>query len=144
MNGAVVVDASLVVKWLVPEVNSDKADTLARSWAQSGVRTVAPFLMPVEVTNALYQRVVRGEASIATAIAGLERLLDSGIELQEQYETHVRAIELAYQLRQGAAYDAHYLALAELLDCELWTADERFYRVASGGFPRVKWLGAFT
>lgn len=38
----------------------------------------------------------------------------------------------------------HYLALAEALDCELWTADERFYRAASSGHTRVRWIGSFT
>ncbi len=37
----------------------------------------------------------------------------------------------ASQLKQNAAYDAHYLALAESFGCELWTADERFYRAAT-------------
>lgn len=47
---------------------------------------------------------------------------------------------MADQLRQDAAYDAHYLALAETLNCDLWTADERFYRAASATFKFVKWL----
>ncbi|MFQ5875541.1 MAG: type II toxin-antitoxin system VapC family toxin, partial [Dehalococcoidia bacterium] len=141
MNGSVVVDASLAVKWLVNEVHTEKAFALARSWAQSDVQPVAPYLMPVEVSNALHRRVVRGDVSLEAATRLLDGLLDAGIELREPAGLHRRAIELAAQLRHDAAYDAHYLALAESLDCELWTADEQFYRSAIQYFSRIHWVG---
>ena len=46
-------------------------------------------------------------------------------------------------MRQGAVYDSHYLALAETLGCDLWTADERFYRAVSPVAPNVRWVGEF-
>lgn len=143
MSGSVVIDASVAIKWLVSEVHSEKAYALARSWAQAGTQPVAPYLMPVEVANALHRRVVGKEVSVAAAVRLLDVLLASGIELREPRSIHSMALELADRLRQGAAYDAHYLALAETLDCEFWTADERFYRAATAFSPRVKWLGAF-
>jgi predicted nucleic acid-binding protein len=36
-----------------------------------------------------------------------------------------------------AAYDAHYLALAEREQCEFWTADTRFLRAIDGKLPWV-------
>lgn len=75
--------------------------------------------------------------STAQAVRLIEALLASGLDLYETSGLHGRALELASELGQGAAYDAHYLALAEALDCELWTADERFRRAASPGFPFV-------
>ena len=56
MNGIVIVDASLAFKWLVREEHSDEARAISRSWASEGIRTAAPHLMPVEVTNALHRR----------------------------------------------------------------------------------------
>ncbi|MBI4299241.1 MAG: type II toxin-antitoxin system VapC family toxin [Chloroflexi bacterium] len=143
MNGQVIVDASLAAKWLVNEVHSEKALALALSWARVGVQPVAPYLMPVEVANALYQRVVRAQMSLDAAIRLLEALVESGIQLREPSGLHRRSIELAAQLHQDAAYDSHYLALAEQLDCDLWTADERFYRAARPVHGRMKWLGDF-
>lgn len=87
--------------------------------------------MPVEVANALHRRVVRKEVSVAAAVRLLDGLLASGIELREPRSLHSRALELADQLWQDAAYDADYLALANTMDCELWTADERFYRAVT-------------
>ena len=141
MNGVVVVDASLAIKWLVSEENSDKARASSRSWANAGTQAAAPYLMPVEVTNALHRRVVRGELTVEDAIRLLEYLLASGIELRDEPGLQVRALQLASRLRQGAVYDAHYLALAETLGCDFWTADQRFYRAAVSVTQNVRWIG---
>jgi len=37
--------------------------------------------------------------------------------------------------------DAQYLALAEQLSCEFWTADERMFNVMNAKFPGIRWLG---
>lgn len=141
MNGSVVIDASLAVKWLVNEVHTDRAFALARAWARAGTQPVAPYLMPVEVANALYRRALRGDISVVAATTLLDGLLNAGIELREPRGLHRRAMELAAQLHQEATYDAHYLSLADIMGCELWTADERFYRAASPSFKLVKWIG---
>ena len=136
-------DASLASKWLVSEENSDKARALSRFWASEGIQAAAPYLMPVEVTNALHRRVLRGELPVEDAIRLLEHLLASGIELRDEPDLHTRALQLASQLRQGAVYDAQYLALADILGCEFWTADERFYRAAALVNESVHWIGEF-
>ena len=144
MSGFVVVDASLAFKWLVSEDNSDKARAISRSWANEGIQAAAPYLMPVEVTNVLHRRVARGELSVEDALRLLEHLLASGIELRDEPGLHSRALELAGQLRQGAVYDAHYLALADILGCDYWTADERFYRATVLVSQNVRWIGEFA
>ena len=141
MNGFVVVDASLAFKWLVPEKDSDKARELARLWDSSGTQPVAPHLMPVEVANGLHRRVIRDELTLQDATRLIEYLLGTGISLRETPELHSRALKLAHTLHQDAVYDAHYLALAETLGCELWTADVRFYRASSLRVGNVRWLG---
>ena len=100
--------------------------------------------MPVEVANALHRRIVRGEIGVHDGVRLIEGLLSSGLELYETPHLHSRALELASRLNQGAIYDALYLALAETLDCELWTADERFYHAASPVTDSVRWLGEFV
>jgi tetratricopeptide (TPR) repeat protein len=42
-----------------------------------------------------------------------------------------------------AAYDAAYLALAEVEKCDLWTGDRAFYQAVKGESPRVKWIGDY-
>jgi predicted nucleic acid-binding protein len=41
-----------------------------------------------------------------------------------------RAFNLTMQLKRAAAYDSYYLALAESLKCDLWTADKKLYQAA--------------
>ena len=144
VNGSVVVDASLVVKWLVEEDDSDKADTVLRSWVVQGITRIAPYLMPFEVANALHRRVLRGEIGIDDSTRMIAWLLESSLELHQPPSLHVRALQLASRLNQSAAYDAHYLALAEEFGCELWTADQRFYRAVGPHVHNVRWLGEFT
>ena len=46
------------------------------------------------------------------------------------------AVEIAITLKRQNAYDASYLALAEMLGAEVWTMDGPLYRNASAkGFP---------
>ena len=141
MSGLVVVDASLAFKWLVEEEHSDKAHAVLLSWDTQNIGLAAPHFMPVEVTNALHRRVLRGDLTAEAASDLIKGLLSSRLELHETPLMHARALELASRLRQGAVYDSLYLALAEALNCELWTADEKFYRAASPIADNVRWLG---
>jgi len=50
---------------------------------------------------------------------------------------------LATHFNRPTAYDAHYLALAEMLGCEFWTADRRLYNAVKEELPWVKWLSDF-
>ena len=137
-----VVDASLAVKWLVDEEDSDKALALFTSWGELGVQIEAPHLMLAETANALHRKVVEGQLALHIATSSLENLRALGIKFHDPENIHAGAVRLAGQLGQGAVYDSVYLALAEYLDCELWTADRRFYRAARGAFPdRIRWIG---
>lgn len=40
---------------------------------------------------------------------------------------HREALGVSVRFNIKAAYDAHYLALADHLKCDLWTADKRLY-----------------
>ncbi len=141
MTAAVVVDASIAIKWLVEEDHSGEADQLLIAWDRDNTRVTAPHLLPTEVANGLYQRVRRGHISLASAVQLEAAFLEKDIALVQSAHIHLRAMRIASALAQNAVYDAHYLALAEALDCELWTADQRFYQAAADGFSRVHFVG---
>ena len=67
----------------------------------------------------------------------LRAALSLPIRVHNEADLLLRALELARQLSLPAAYDAHYLALAEWLGGEYWTADGRLFRAAQPSFPWV-------
>ena len=58
-----VVDASVALKWFLPEPHEECAARLRRAGSELG----APDLLHVEVANALWKRVRRGELTAARA-----------------------------------------------------------------------------
>lgn len=54
----VCVDASLAVKLVVAEADSDKADALFDRWADDGNQLIAPVFFEVETDSILRQKVV--------------------------------------------------------------------------------------
>jgi predicted nucleic acid-binding protein len=55
-----------------------------------------------------------------------------------------RAVELGLQFGWKHPYDAFYLALGELLDCQVWTADRKFHGDAAPTHPRLNILSDFS
>jgi len=136
----VVVDASVAIKWVVPEEDSVQALQLRSRWLDNRETLIAPGLFAAEVTNVLYQKVRRGSLNIALAQDAADTLLPA-IALADDTSSSRRALEMSASLGVGATYDCMYLTLAESEDCEFWTADRRFVRMAQSSFPRVRWLG---
>ena len=141
MNGFVVVDASLAVKWLVEENDSDRADRILETWESQDIRVAAPKSDALRGDQRSTPQGGAGRPHRRTAADLIDNLFFSRLELHETQHLHRGALELASRLGQGAAYDSHYLALAETLGCELWTADEKFFRAARGAATAVRWIG---
>lgn len=137
----VVVDASFAAMWAIPEPYSPRALALADRWARNATSLLAPCLLVPEVANALYKRVVRRELTLVEAQRALDVVLGFAIEIREEPGLAHQALEWASRLRQPAAYDTQYLALAELNGCEYWTGDQRFFRAAHPAAPWVRWVG---
>ena len=137
---AVVVDASLAVKWLVPEEDSDLALRLAHSWVAEGIQRVAHRWFPVEVASALYKRVQRGELTPNGAADLVDDLSAYEVILYDRTPVHHRALRIAAELQQRWIYDSFYLALAIELDYPFWTADRNFYQAAVQNYPKIHYI----
>ena len=118
----VVVDASVAIKWFVPEICADAARRLLRE----GITLLAPDLIWAEAANALWRKWRDKELS-AKAVQGI--LTDF-----RRYPLRIYSGEslydVAWPVAQGSGrtfYDSLYLALALSDGCLLVTADLRFY-----------------
>src|SRR5438094_844573 len=119
------VDASLAVKWILREERTELARALYRASLRSNEEIIAPPLLPIEVTNILRQRMrAQDELSLEDANALLDAFLALPITFHSPPGLHQRALALAVGFGLPAAYDAHYVALAEHFGCDLWTDDQ--------------------
>jgi predicted nucleic acid-binding protein len=140
----VCIDASIAVKVVVTEPDSDKADALFDEWANDGTRLIAPAFFDVEIDSILRQKVVlRQELIPEQAETAWTKLQNMPIEQLSLRGQRRRAWEIAVNLGLATVYDATYLALAELRRCEFWTADERLLNRVKGTLSFVKWLGDY-
>jgi predicted nucleic acid-binding protein len=128
----VCVDASVAVKWALDEDGSRRARELLGDLLETGHSLAVPLHFGSEVANAIYRKQRRGLIPVDHA----ERLLAAFLNLQiNAFGTRplvTRAFEISVQSDAGAIYDAYYIALAEMLDCDLWTADEALAQAGSG------------
>ncbi len=121
-----VVDASVVLKWFVPEIHSEAARRLLAAAHQY----LAPDLLFPEVGNAIWKKVRRGEL---TAEEGQRLAADISTIAVETVSTRGLMIDAhALAITTGlTVYDAMYLALAVRLKTELITADDKLGRIVA-------------
>jgi predicted nucleic acid-binding protein len=138
---ALVVDASVAVKWLVPESHADAAlRALRRTYS-----LLAPDLIWPEVGNALWKKSQRGEL---TAHRLVELFQDLGRAPMEIFPTRtLAAAAMMLGLRYNRTfYDSLYLALAHQRRCSFVTADRRLYNAlaATPLGERLLWVEELT
>ena len=115
MDGLLVVDASVVVKWFVNEEGSDTAKILRDGDHQF----FAPQLMAVEVGNTLWNKSRRGELKPLEA----EALASNISALTVNWTADATRLALALDC---SVFDCIYLALAHRVGAKLITEDKRF------------------
>jgi predicted nucleic acid-binding protein len=135
------VDASLAIKWVLSEESSELAEALYAANRAQGV--IAPALMPAEVTNAIRRQVARDMMEHSAAEAALTGFQRFRVQLAEDNHIHMEALRLSHRFNRPAAYDMHYVALAEIADCDLWTADQRLLNALGGRLPFVRSLSSY-
>ena len=109
-----------------------------KQWIADEVSLVSPSLLFYELTNALYHQQRNKVLSPETIWKTLELSLDLPITLVNEKNLHLKARELAMRLNLPVTYDAHYLALAEWMEVDRWTADVRLVNTLKPF--KVKWV----
>jgi predicted nucleic acid-binding protein len=135
------VDSSVAVKWSFVEEHSRQARALLRAALEQSEPIIAPPLLPSEVANVIRQRIRQGQLDRAAARAVLAQFLAIPISLQAPATLYESALVLADEYNLPAVYDAHYVALAEMLGAVFWTADQRLLRALGRQLSFVRWIG---
>ena len=139
----IVVDASVVIKWLIPEDDQPKALQIRDLYQEARMNVIAPGLLTAEIGNVLWKRVRSGLLASAHADKALFRFQQDTPLLRDSQLINATALRLAV-LHNRTFYDSLYLAVAIHHHCDLVTADEKFVRAMEPAFPAVRLLKSYV
>lgn len=140
-NSPICLDANVIIQALVNPQNAPVQQKW-RQWSAAQQHFVAPSLQRYEVTNVLHRYQYSGHLSVNFVERVLQAFLALPIAYADTDGDYQRAMELARQFHRPAAYDTHYLALAERLGVEFWTADQRLASAVRSVLPWVHVVGS--
>lgn len=139
---AVCVDASVPLAFLLNDDEWAGAERRWSDWLRRKEDIVSPPLFQPEVTSAIRRRVFLGALPADAGESALNLSLGWPVRLWPGSPTlQLRAYEFAARFNRPRAYDAQYLAVADMLGCELWTADRRLFNAVHHHLPWVHWIG---
>lgn len=132
----IVVDASVVLAAYFPDESTLQAQRLMEDYALGRVNLWAPRLLVLELINACL--VARNRNRID------DRLLDdlaaqlAALDIQwVTVEENVRQVFSLSKEHGLTAYDAAYIAAAQMKECKLITGDRRLYNTVKGDLSFV-------
>lgn len=134
-----VVDASVVVKWVLNEPDRPAALELLRQYQDLRVSLLAPHLLLYETGSVLWKHARRGTLRHAQATEAFDHLLRNAPELIDSPAIATSGVHLALAHR-ATVYDCLYLALALDQQCDLVTADRKFFLAVRRAYPSVRLL----
>lgn len=119
-----VVDASVGIKLFLDEDGSEAVRDLFECLVGSGDCLFVPDLFYIECANILWKRVMRGEYPADLAAGHISDMKDLALPSTPTIDLIEPALDIACE-RKITAYDACYVALSQIKQVPLLTADER-------------------
>ncbi|MEK7082156.1 MAG: type II toxin-antitoxin system VapC family toxin [Patescibacteria group bacterium] len=124
----VVLDASVILKWLLDEEGSADALRIRDCHMRGEERIIVPSLLFYEVANVIRYRTELSDEEILNLLEILKDLELSVVHLAfSEFEETI----LYGRAKHISVYDAAYVILAKNLGCELVTADQQLGKAAS-------------
>jgi predicted nucleic acid-binding protein len=127
-----ILDASVGLKWVLAETDSDKAQRLRDDFRNSIRELRAPDIFAVECAHALTKGERKG--TVVDAMSLYNDVMLDAPQIFPSIPLMSRAISIARKARI-AVYDCVYVALAEREGCDLITADKRVINALKKDFP---------
>lgn len=118
-----VIDASVGIKWFIPEIYSESASHLLHN---EEVDLFVPDLFFAEFGNVLWKKERKREIPMAIANQILTEVTLFPLEVFPAHKILNLSLEIAVGLKRSV-YDSLYLALAQVTQGRMVTADKKFY-----------------
>lgn len=130
---SIVIDASIVAKWLLADEEDLIASRIQKDFAARSVFVAAPAFIFYEINNLLKSAVLSKRLSAQEAVKLYEAFLD--LEFIVYWSKQLLKMTLQKALKVNiSSYDACYVVLAEYLQIPLYTADEKLIKKAASKF----------
>jgi len=123
-----VVDASVLIKFYVPEILSDRAERLLAKVEKKDIDLLAPDLIYPEAGNILWKKQRLKELTRSE----VEEITDAILSLPLKIEPSQSLLPLALDIAVAygiTVYDAVYVSLAKVYETTLITADRKLVDV---------------
>ncbi len=135
-----VLDASVAIKAILPNPLQGNCQALIKNFAE--IQPVAPALWAHETTSAIAKTVHFSQITEDEGRRALEQLNALGVRLfVPDADQNRAAFDWTLRLQRASAYDSYYLALAQALECDFWTADNRLFNALKGSdFKWLRWI----
>ncbi len=136
-----VIDASVVLKWYLPDEEfAQKALNLLHRHVSGETALFAPTILSYEILNALLVAERMGRVNEEITKNAFNAFLDLEINFLNPFSDYPGIISLARSFHRSV-YDASYLGLAKKMNVDFLTGDKRLYNAVKGKLKWVKWVG---
>jgi predicted nucleic acid-binding protein len=135
-----VIDASIGLKWELPEPDSDKANQLREAFRNGIHELIAPECFILEVAHVLTK--AERQKKIPDAESLYVDIMTTCPDLHAVPPLLLRAIRIARKARIGV-HDCLYVALAEREGCDLITSDSKLIKNLQTTFSFIRPLSTF-
>jgi predicted nucleic acid-binding protein len=146
---ALVLDASVAVKWVIQSAISSENETftaeslrLLERYTDGEINFIVPDVFWAEIGNVMWKGVRQRRWSQAVAEGAVSAIRDRDFFTVSSLTLLPEAFKIAL-VHDRSVYDCLYVALAIQFKIEMITADERLANALAARLP-VKWLGAFV
>lgn len=132
----IVVDSCVAAKWVLTEVDSQKARNLGTDALKSGSKLFVLDVVFAEVGNAIWKQLARGLITQAEADGYLSDFNKSPVHVETSRRLLAQALAIAGKYRRSF-YDSLFVALAADLQLSGVTADEPLHRAVHPDYPNI-------
>ena len=120
----VVVDASVCLKWVFEEEDSEKARKLLTLSEKGDIFLLAPEIWEYEIVNGFVSALLKNKLSYLKSKKLLKMVLEARPQMISAHELLLKSLENSHQYRISA-YDSAYITLAIENRIVLISADEK-------------------